>query len=160
MPRIRNIHGQFVKAPGPRFADGEFVTTSAKHYSSHNIVMLSDPTYNKTRGWIYVQNFANLQAVGGGCSFWENEDSFEPINNPVVKLYAERIKLKKEIQKHEQLLKQKKEELTKIEYALFVSVPEWDKVKKACKCGHLFICNSHNVNADMCDDCYQNQMEG
>ena len=151
---IRDKEGKFKSVPEAKFYDGEVVSASEKHYSQKALCRLRTPTYNKIRGWLYIEDFMDLQNESmRGSSFWNNESMYETITDPILKLYANRIKLKSGIIKHESVLKQKREELGKIEYALSLAVEDWDKVKKKCKCGKLFIRNSKNINSDICDIC-------
>lgn len=150
----RNKKGKFMSIPDPVFSDGEIVTTSDKHYSPKALTILTKPTYSENRGWVYIENYVDLQHNRGGAGMWNNEDLYKKIADPVLKLYAERIKLKTEIKDCELGLKIKRKSLEDIEYALSIAVDNWDKVKKICKCGKLFIRNSDNINLDICDDCY------
>lgn len=155
----RDEKGRMVKIPKNKFADGEIVTTSQKHYSQAELTKLTQPRYTENRGWVYSQNYISLQGFKGGNSFAHDEDNFDKVEDPILKLYAERLILKELISKHENELKIAKENLIKIEYALSVSVGNWDKIEKKCKCGKLFVKNSYNVNFDVCDECYSERQK-
>jgi len=148
----RNKKGQFIKTPTAKFKHNEFVATKSKLF--RRFTRLIEPNYNQKRGWIYGESYTDLQGNTGGSGFWTEEIFFDKLKNPLLKLYATRINLKEEIKEHKLQLALKTKKLNSIEYALRISVDNWDTVKKSCiECGNLFTRNSINVNLDICDEC-------
>jgi hypothetical protein len=153
---IRNKKGKFQKVQKNKFEDGEIVSTSSKHYSYHSLSILAQPNYAENRGWVYVENYIDIQGNGGGSGCWHEEKLYKKIDNPILKLYAKRIQLKKDIQELKLKIKEKEDSLKMIEHSLNVSSPNWDKYKKMCnRCRCLFTKNDYNVNSDICDNCYK-----
>ena len=148
----RDKKGRFIPNKAA-FRDGEVVTTTPKHFSPKDITIVSNPSYTENRGWVYTENYVDLQNCRGGCGSSFEENLYRKITNPTLRLFAARIKLKTDIATYERKLRNDLETLKKIEYALFISVGNWDKVKKMCKCGTFFIRNSQNPNAAICDSC-------
>ena len=150
----RDGKGRLTKITKNKFNDGEVVQLSENHYSGRGITIVKTPTYTKERGWIYGENFIDLQGGGGGSCFWNNEELFKKIDNSILKLYAERIRLKRTIEEHKRQLKIDSEQLEKIEYSLSISVDDFDKVEKVCRiCEAIFIRNTTNINSNHCDNC-------
>lgn len=152
---IRKDNGQLGKIPSNKFEDGEIVMITEKHYSKEQrLSILEKPSYTENRGWVYTEHFINLQGDGSGCGCWNNEDHYKKINNPILKLYAERIRLINEINLLKQQLETKENAFNMIEFALSKTSDQWYKIEKICsKCNSLFIKNTTNVNLDICDDC-------
>lgn len=152
---FRKDNGRFLKVKKNRFEHGEIVSTSDKHYSKEGITVVLEPKYTEKRGWVYREQYIDLQGSGGGTGWWNNEDLYTKISSPIVKIFAKRINLKREINALENELKNRKIDLEKIDFSLSESVVDFDKVERVCnKCGALFIRNSTNVNSELCDDCF------
>lgn len=155
---FRNEKGQINTIPINKFSHNEIVKGSSKHYSKTTFVMLTEPTYTETRGWVYGIHFINRQGGGSGASFAYEENNFEKLDNTRDILYANRYYAKATINKLKKELLQKESELEKIEYCLSISVYEYDKVEKDChKCGKLFHTHGEggNYNRDLCIECDQ-----
>lgn len=153
---FRNDKGQITAIPVNKFEHNEVVKGSKKHYSKKTFVMLIEPVYTETRGWVYGTQFIDRQGGGSGCSFAYEEDNFEKLDNARDILYANRYYAKATINKLKKELEQKQVELEKIEYCLSISVPEWDKIERDChKCGKLFHTHGKggNYNRDLCVEC-------
>lgn len=153
---FRNEKGQINTIVVNKFNDKEIVKATKKHHSKTTFVMLIDPIYIESRGWVYGMNYIDRQGNRGGSSFAWREDEFEKIDNPRDILYSKRLYLKEQILDHKNQLKQYESELEKIEYTLSISVPEWNLMVKDCKeCGKLF--HGHgkggDYNRDLCCDC-------
>ena len=150
----RNEKGQLTKIPKNKFNDGEIVTTSKRHFSEKALGILTKPTYTENRGWVYIENYIDLQGSGGGCGSWFEEELYEKIDDPILKLFAERIRLRKHMETLKCQLKNDSEQLEKIRYSLSISVDYFNEVKRACnKCSSVFIKNAKNINSNICDDC-------
>jgi len=154
----RNAKGQITKLPKNKFEEGEYVVTSTKHHSPNDFTRLVHPSYALMRGWVYGQEYVSLQGRCGGSSFAWDEDEFEKITDPIVRLYAERLRLNDVISKCESTIADSKKRLGNIEYSLSISIPDWDKIERVCSaCGGVFTRNSININLSYCDKCNANQ---
>ena len=106
----RTKKGRFTKAPKPKFSVGQIVTTSPKHYSQHDVIMMNMVSWTESRGWVYGQSYCHVEKgkiikQGGSC-FWSNEDLFLEITDPATMLMAEVYYREKEL--HEMSLRKKR----------------------------------------------------
>lgn len=115
---IRNSKGEINKIEKNKFFDGQIVQTTDKHFSKHAFIMLIDPCYTVTRGWIYGNKYVNIDGGGGGSSFSWDECDFTELSAPDMILYAERFYLNEKINKLKTELKQSEDSLNKIQFAL------------------------------------------
>lgn len=109
----------------PKFKHGEIVKTSSKHYSPKDFTQLLSPSWTDNRGWVYGENYLDIYGNGGGSGYWIEEELFEPLSDPLLKLYAERIKIIEFIQQHETMVKQRRDFLDKIMFSLDIVAPKW-----------------------------------
>ena len=116
---IRDKEGRFRSVKSPAFKHRQIVTTSAKHYSKEAFTMVLEPTWSEVRGWIYGQSFIRRDNIsGGGQSWWNEEDRFEPLSDPNDILLAEKLQLEKRKQEAVDEIKYIDKKLTHLKYAL------------------------------------------
>lgn len=111
--------------PAPKFKHGEIVKTTTKHYSPKDFTQLISPAWTDNRGWVYGESYINIYGHKGGSGYWHEEDLYEPLTDPLLKLYAERLKHIEFIQTHETLVSQRKDFLNKIMFSLDIIAPKW-----------------------------------
>ena len=152
---FRNKKGQIDKHPKPKFKDNEIVTTTGKHYSIKNITRLKNPSFTENRGWVYVENFINIQGYGGGSGMWNNQDMYEKITDPKFLMIAKRIELKESILNEKNKLKSLESDLIKLEFTMDLVVENYKTATHSCKkCGILFKnFEGGDPNRDLCEKC-------
>lgn len=111
--------------PKPKFAHGQFVKTSGKHYSKKDFTRVISPSYTDNRGWVYGESYCDIYGNPGGAGYWIEEANFEPLNDPLLLLYAERLKHIETIKNHQNIVRQREEFLNKIQFSLDIIVPKW-----------------------------------
>lgn len=111
--------------PKPKFTHGQYVKTSPKHYSQKDFTRLISPSYTENRGWVYGEYYCDIYGNPGGTGHWIEEDLFEPLTDPILLLYAERLKHIETIKNHETILNQRREFLNKIYFSLDIVAPKW-----------------------------------
>lgn len=136
---IRGEDGRIKKIPKNKFRHGQFVSTIPTYFSPKDFTRLVNPSYIEGKGWFYGENYVDRQGNGGGCGYSFKEESFVEITDPTDILLAERINLRKESEEIESRLKEITQSLVKINYALSISVPKYEKVVARCpKCRKYF----------------------
>lgn len=153
---FRNKKGQIEKVEANRYHHGQIVKASDKHHSNTQFIKLIDPSYSdQYKKWFYGVAYTSMNGSSGGCSYSWPEDDFTELKDADAILYAERLYLKEEIQLLENRLKESRNNLEKIEYALSLSVNNWEAIRTKCeKCGSPITRNKTNCNIDKCDSCY------
>jgi hypothetical protein len=120
--QIRDDRGRFMDKLKARFFDGQIVTTTPKHYSQNETIMVVKPTFSNIRGWIYGNNFCHYDRkekkiiVQGGSSFWNEEELFTKITDPEIKLAVEIFYREQEIKELLKRIDALNEELTRLKY--------------------------------------------
>lgn len=157
----RDALGKIKKVPKNKFSEGEIVRTKSNHCSPNRFTRIIQPNYTEERGWIYGENYINLQGMGGGSGFYTNEDNFTKLSRPEDLLFAKRIYLKENINKLNIELKSNESELEKITYALDISIPNHNKYTDDCKkCFTMFSgFDGGDPNRDLCKSCLEKERE-
>lgn len=102
-----------------KFSDGEFVITSKKHFSEPGrFTSVADPTYTKKLGWRYGEIYASRNGVKGGSCWWQYENYFEKLSDPMDILYARKITLENSIEYKKERLLELETELETVTKAL------------------------------------------
>jgi len=155
---FRNEKGRIDKHPKNKFSDGEIVALN-EHYSKKGITRLKEPSYTKNRGWVYVENYMDIQGLGNGCGMWNNEERYDNITDPKFVMIAKRIEIKEDILKTKKKLKSLEADLHKLEFAMTLSVKNYDTATHACViCGQLFEgFKGGDPNKDKCTKCLSNE---
>ena len=152
---FRNNKGQINKHPKPKFKDNEIVTTTEKHYSIKNITRLKKPSFTENRGWVYIENFINIQGSGGGSGMWNKQDDYKKITDPKFLMIAKRIELKESILKAKNRIKTLESNLDKLEFTMDLVIKDYRTATHSCKkCGNLFKgFEGGDPNKDLCTEC-------
>jgi len=111
--------------PKPKFVHGQFVKPSSKHYSQKDFTRVISPSYTDNRGWVYGESYCDIYGNPGGTGYWIEEDLFEPLTDPILLLYAERLKHIEVIKNHETIVAQRRDFLNKIYFSLDIIAPKW-----------------------------------
>jgi len=153
---IRDIEGKIQKIEKNKFEHNQIVKSSSKHYSQKSFTRVQEPTYNKVRGWVYVENYIGYNQNSGGCGMWNSEDLYEPLSDPMDILFAEKLRLSERIYELKTELKEKEDKLSKIIYSLSISFPDYTKIIGRCLgCGkYITREDQENVNLEYCKKCY------
>lgn len=153
---FRNEQGLVDKVEVNRYYHGQIVKASEKHHSKTQFIKVIDPSYSgQYKKWFYGVAYISMNGMGGGCSYSWPEDEFTELVDADAILYAERLYLKEEIQALQNRLKEANSSLEKIEYALSLSVKNWESMRTKCvNCGAPMARNKTNCNIDKCDACY------
>jgi hypothetical protein len=155
---FRDSKGKIRCIPENKFSNGQIVKTSDKHYSKKTFTEVINPNYVESRGWIYGEQYIDRQDSGGGISFWNNEDLYENITDPIDVLFSERLILKRKIKTLKSELSQCESSLEKIEFTFAIAVPGYNKVVKKCHtCGKLCSRDQADLNRSICLDCRDNK---
>lgn len=117
---LRLANGRFKKVPAPKFFHGQVVTTTPKHFSQSRMIILIEPSWTKTQGWVYGNEYCGVRVgkikAGGGYSFsWEEED-FCPIDDYETRLMEQIFYKERELAKLASRKKQIEGELTKLQF--------------------------------------------
>lgn len=103
----------------PKFKHNEVVKTSSRHFSQKDYTRVTDPRYTDERGWIYGENYINIDTfTGSGQGFWNDEWQYEKFDDLEMKLKAKLFELNDEISKLNYEISIKKKEIDKVNYAL------------------------------------------
>lgn len=111
--------------PRPKFFHGQYVKTSTKHCSQKDFTRVISPCYTANRGWVYGEYYTDIWGNPGGTGHWEEEDLFEPLTDPFLKLVAERLNHLETIRNSKTIIKQMEEFVSKIDYSLDIIKPNW-----------------------------------
>lgn len=110
--------GELLKINPPKFRNREVVSTTNKHYSQKELTRVLNPQYTENRGWVYVENYLDKNGRSGGCGMWIEEDLFQKPETLELRLKARKIEISEEISQLELNVKNRKTELSNIEFAL------------------------------------------
>lgn len=116
---IRDEKGKFLSVPASLFQNEEIVKTSSKHYSQKSFTMVLEPTWTKTRGWVYGERYISRNRIdSGGSGWWNNADLYEQLDNPTDILIAEKLQLEKRKKEQELSIIQINHKLSHLNFAL------------------------------------------
>ena len=76
--------------------------------------MVVEPTWSDVRGWIYGQRYIKRDGREHGSGFWNNEEQFEILTNPIDIIDAQLFYRRKELEKVKQKMNQLEKEINRI----------------------------------------------
>ena len=116
---VRDPQGKVRKIPVNRFQHKQIVRSSKAHFSCKDFTRLLDPCYVFGRGWVYTENYWSNHIPGfSGCGSSFEEKLYVELTDAAMILKANQIMLKEDIADLSTKLKNKKEQLDKIEFAI------------------------------------------
>ena len=115
---IRLKNGKFKRVTLPEFKHKQIVRTSPKHFSQTDFTMVLEPSWTEKRGWVYGERYIDRDSTSGGSGYWQEEDKYEFLENPLDILIAKRLSLKDEKKSHESWIKIIDSELQHLNYAI------------------------------------------